>query len=118
MWIDALIQAGGQIVGQVSGSATEGGFKSQQARIFADSQTSQGLMQETALLGTGGWDVLGNIFGTGEALANQLGNKAQAQLAIERARVEAEAKQKTNLLIAVLAASAIVVIAIVLLNKR
>jgi hypothetical protein len=116
-WMD-LLGAGIQATGQLGSGAIEGSFKSQQARIGSEGATTRSFMQEVAALGTSGWETVAGGYGSSQLLANQLGQQLQARTAIERAKVEAEASRKQTMLLVVLAGAALVVIAIVLLNRN
>lgn len=118
-WLDAVISGAFQATGQLGGAAIEGGFKSQQARIGADAGTSQTFMQQMAAMGLGGWDAItASVGNNGQGIANQYGIKTQSQTAIEIAKIEAESQKKQTMLLALLGGVALVVIAIVLLNKK
>lgn len=113
-----LINTAVQVGGEIGGKAVEGSFAKQQAEIIAQGQSSQGLMQQVASLGNAGWDAVANGYMPAQIYATQLGQREITRASIEKQKIEAEANQKQTMLIVALAAAALVIGAIVLLNKQ
>lgn len=117
-WLNALITGAFQAGGQLGGKAIEGSFAKQQADIAAQGANSQAYIYGAAQGNVAQWGSVGGGYGASQVLAAQLGQKYQSQAAIAKAKTEAEAKKMQTILIVVLAASALLIGAFVLLNRK